>query len=140
MKIEVAGIGVTQGLFRDRCHFPDMHRFERCAAFSRKQAGQHDTPPAIVDHGFGSVDNTPAKVRLAFQLGLKSVIFAGANEIDVPPLDNINQFHKFILLHLNSEVHSLARKTHKKSLSEVVEDVKLLFYKDLTEQRQQPGQ
>ena len=48
------------------------------------------------DHGFGSVDNTPAKVRLAFQLGLKSVIFAGANEIDVPPLDNINQFHKFI--------------------------------------------
>ena len=35
---------------------------------------------------------------------------------------------------------NLARKTHKKSLSEVVEDVKLLFSKDLTEQRQQPGQ
>ena len=38
------------------------------------------------------------------------------------------------------EVCGLARKTHKKSLSKVVEDVKLLFYKDLTEQRQQPGQ
>ena len=37
-------------------------------------------------------------------------------------------------------IEALTRKTHKKSLSEVVEDVKLLFSKDLTEQRQQPGQ